>query len=255
MHRQTLFRLVNLIIGGALLVGLLWLAMRSGGSLYYYLDLPSLILVAGFVLATMWLGHGPINTVVAVVEGLAARSGLDPKKRTRYAGMLRTAHRMSWTAGVLGLLMGMIIMMQNMDDPSKIGPGMAIGLLPVFYGGVLAECVFGAMHARLTEVGQTPPPDSDPPGDQSGTTGSDKSISPAPASHAALVVMMVFTMFLLLLVAMSEIKSEPEYNAVVGEVHQAFGMRGEKPSEQQPEHGSATEAEIREALREWLKNQ
>ena len=41
--------------------------------------------------------------------------------------------------GMIGTLVGLVIMLQNMDDPSRIGPGMAIALLTTLYGAVFAN--------------------------------------------------------------------------------------------------------------------
>ena len=41
--------------------------------------------------------------------------------------------------GMIGTLIGLIIMLQNLSDPSAIGPAMAVALLTTFYGAVLAN--------------------------------------------------------------------------------------------------------------------
>jgi len=41
--------------------------------------------------------------------------------------------------GMIGTLMGLVAMLNNMDDPKKIGPGMAVAILTTFYGAVLAN--------------------------------------------------------------------------------------------------------------------
>jgi chemotaxis protein MotA len=43
--------------------------------------------------------------------------------------------------GMIGTLIGLVIMLQNMDDPSKIGPGMATALLTTLYGALVANLV------------------------------------------------------------------------------------------------------------------
>ena len=41
--------------------------------------------------------------------------------------------------GMIGTLIGLVIMLQNLSDPSSIGPAMAVALLTTFYGAVLAN--------------------------------------------------------------------------------------------------------------------
>ena len=43
--------------------------------------------------------------------------------------------------GMIGTLIGLVIMLQNMSDPSKIGPAMAVALLTTLYGALVANLV------------------------------------------------------------------------------------------------------------------
>lgn len=43
--------------------------------------------------------------------------------------------------GMIGTLVGLVVMLKNMDDPTKIGPGMAVALLTTMYGAVVANCI------------------------------------------------------------------------------------------------------------------
>ena len=44
--------------------------------------------------------------------------------------------------GMIGTLIGLVQMLQNLDDPSTIGPSMAVALLTTFYGAVMANMFF-----------------------------------------------------------------------------------------------------------------
>lgn len=44
--------------------------------------------------------------------------------------------------GMLGTLIGLIVMLANMQDASSIGTGMAVALITTFYGSLLANLVF-----------------------------------------------------------------------------------------------------------------
>jgi chemotaxis protein MotA len=43
--------------------------------------------------------------------------------------------------GMIGTLIGLVVMLQNMADPSSIGPAMAVALLTTLYGSLLANLV------------------------------------------------------------------------------------------------------------------
>ncbi len=51
--------------------------------------------------------------------------------------------------GMIGTLIGLVIMLNHMDDPARIGPGMAVALLTTFYGAVAAYAVFAPMADKL----------------------------------------------------------------------------------------------------------
>lgn len=53
--------------------------------------------------------------------------------------------------GMIGTLIGLVKMLQNLSDPDSIGPAMAVALLTTFYGAVLANVVFLPMAKKLEE--------------------------------------------------------------------------------------------------------
>ncbi|MDY0291854.1 MAG: motility protein A [Desulfuromonadaceae bacterium] len=51
--------------------------------------------------------------------------------------------------GMVGTLIGLVQMLQTMDDPATIGPAMAVALLTTFYGAVAANVLFNPMSGKL----------------------------------------------------------------------------------------------------------
>ncbi len=51
--------------------------------------------------------------------------------------------------GMIGTLVGLVLMLQNMDDPSTIGPSMSVALITTFYGALLANIFFLPMAGKL----------------------------------------------------------------------------------------------------------
>ncbi|MDC0936044.1 motility protein A [Pirellulales bacterium] len=51
--------------------------------------------------------------------------------------------------GMIGTLMGLVIMLGDMSDPSKIGAGMAVALLTTLYGAIAANVVFLPFAEKL----------------------------------------------------------------------------------------------------------
>ena len=52
--------------------------------------------------------------------------------------------------GMIGTLIGLVQMLQNLSDPSGIGAGMATALLTTFYGAVLANLMFIPLAGKLS---------------------------------------------------------------------------------------------------------
>ena len=51
--------------------------------------------------------------------------------------------------GMIGTLIGLINMLQKMDDPSAIGPSMAVALITTLYGSVLANWICAPVATKL----------------------------------------------------------------------------------------------------------
>lgn len=54
--------------------------------------------------------------------------------------------------GMIGTLIGLIIMLGNMDDPAAIGPGMAVALITTLYGAIVANLVALPMAEKLNHI-------------------------------------------------------------------------------------------------------
>ena len=56
-------------------------------------------------------------------------------------GLFETLGRYAPAFGMIGTLMGLIIMLGNMEDPDAIGPGMAVALITTLYGAMVSNMV------------------------------------------------------------------------------------------------------------------
>jgi chemotaxis protein MotA len=53
------------------------------------------------------------------------------------------------TFGMMGTVIGLVLMLKNMSDPSAIGPAMAIALITTYYGSILANIICWPIATRL----------------------------------------------------------------------------------------------------------
>lgn len=65
------------------------------------------------------------------------------------AEMVSTMGAYAPAMGMIGTVIGLVAMLQTMNDPSTIGPAMAVALLTTFYGALLANLVFNPMAGKL----------------------------------------------------------------------------------------------------------
>ncbi len=56
---------------------------------------------------------------------------------------------------MIGTLIGLIQMLQNLTDPSQIGAGMSVALITTFYGALLSNLIFLPMASKMqAQVGE-----------------------------------------------------------------------------------------------------
>ncbi len=63
--------------------------------------------------------------------------------------LLDQAGRFAPAFGMIGTLIGLIIMLGDMSDPSKIGAGVAVALLATLYGAIVSNAIFLPLAEKL----------------------------------------------------------------------------------------------------------
>ncbi len=94
----------------------------------------------------MFLGKG-IRYIADGYDGDFIRETME-RDRDQYISRLSEGQRVfkaigdaAPAFGMIGTLVGLVQMLSNMDDPSKIGPAMAIAILTTLYGALVANLV------------------------------------------------------------------------------------------------------------------
>jgi chemotaxis protein MotA len=90
-----------------------------------------------------------------VKEVLELELDLIGDRHSKGAEIFQTMGSVAPAIGLLGTLIGLIQMLQHMDDASSIGPSMAIALLTTFYGALIANLfclpLAGKLRSRSSE--------------------------------------------------------------------------------------------------------
>lgn len=98
------------------------------------------------------------NAIQLVTDGFQApdiehflqqdiETGLERQRKS--ASILRRASEVAPGMGLIGTLIGLVQMLSQLDNPSTIGPAMAIALLTTFYGAVMGTVVLAPLATKI----------------------------------------------------------------------------------------------------------
>jgi chemotaxis protein MotA len=80
---------------------------------------------------------------------MTAEADATAQRMQRSASIMRRAAEVAPAMGLIGTLVGLVQMLGSLDEPSKIGPAMALALLTTLYGALLANIVFSPLAAKI----------------------------------------------------------------------------------------------------------
>lgn len=96
-----------------------------------------------------------LQLIVDGVEPDTIRESMDlelqnlESRHAKGQGLFKTMGALFPAWGMIGTLIGLINLLKQLDDPSKIGPAMAVALITTFYGSVLANFVCNPIANKL----------------------------------------------------------------------------------------------------------
>ncbi|MEX0654280.1 MAG: MotA/TolQ/ExbB proton channel family protein [Phycisphaeraceae bacterium] len=140
---------IHVPLGLALLGGMVGWVLYVSGSLWLFVDPIAVIWLAGVLLGGLWMSVGPGAMGRALLAAVVGRRDIDRDTCAMHLLVFARAYQLAWGGGLIGMVMGMIIMLANLDDPSIVGPGLAVLLMPVFYGALLAEAVIAPLQQAI----------------------------------------------------------------------------------------------------------
>lgn len=98
-----------------------------------------------------------ITLAVDGTEQEALRDILDAElaaledRHGRGRAMFDKAGELAPAWGMIGTLIGLVLMLRNLSNPSSLGPSMAVAMITTFYGSVLANFIFIPMANKLAQ--------------------------------------------------------------------------------------------------------
>ena len=165
--------IVGLISGFTLLI----MGIYNGGDLSSFVDVGSFLIVVGGSFAACLIGFPLLDIVrfpgvlryAFYIPGSYGRIAFpeqypsDPSQMAKAAEsaatieeelklgivMLKQLKTYAMAFGWMAVLIGVIIMLGHLDDPKAIGPGMALALISMFYGVVIAYLLCVPLKTKL----------------------------------------------------------------------------------------------------------
>lgn len=120
---------LSIFAGTLLFAGLFSSFVLLGSAVDIFIDPPSLGFVFGGTFALVCVAFGPMELGRSVGHVV----GLSSSERAASVWLYTAAAGLG--TGVLGSLVGLVHMLQAMDDPAQLGPALALSLLSTLYGG------------------------------------------------------------------------------------------------------------------------
>jgi len=96
-----------------------------------------------------------VGMMVDAIEPEVIRQVLETDMRYTYRRhelgqrVYRTWAKLAPAFGMIGTLISLIQMLAQIEDPGKLGPGMAAALITTFYGAIMANLFFNPMAGKL----------------------------------------------------------------------------------------------------------
>ena len=149
------------IMGFIIIAVTILIALGNAGNLAWYIDTGSVLFIGGVLIGGLWLCFGPRLVLEAMMAALKGQCVSEKGQLSLFVAVYDRAYQLAWGGGIVGMLIGLVQILQNMDNPSMIGPGMAFGLMSVLYGASLAEFVVNPLQQILINKASPPPATAD----------------------------------------------------------------------------------------------
>ena len=76
------------------------------------------------------------------------------KRHTSARAIIDTTGMLGPAFGMIGTLIGLVLMLATMQDPSTIGPNMSVALITTFYGALMANLICIPLSTKLKRRGE-----------------------------------------------------------------------------------------------------
>ena len=129
---------VRMWLGLVVMVLVITFGILIGSSLLPFVHPPALIIVLGVLFGGL-IWSFPAGEIAAVLQEMLTKVELTEERALAGHAFFSRAADLAIGAGLVGTLIGLTQMLQSLEDPTTIGPAMAMALLTLLYGVIIGE--------------------------------------------------------------------------------------------------------------------
>ncbi len=139
-------------------IGLTILLVVSPENCRFLIHIPSMAFVLGITCGGLLISFRPATIAKALAACFRDHAKLTGCERNVYSRIFTHAQLLFWASGFLGFMIGLIMMLHVLEDFSKIGVGVGVCLLSMFYGMIFAEFIIRPMRSSILAGGESTEP-------------------------------------------------------------------------------------------------
>ena len=132
------------IFGFIIIMALIFLGIQNGGTLSAFFDMTAVLIVLGTTIGGFFMAAGPET-------GQALKATFSSSDTNLHAGLygLRGGRIGALVGGFLSVIIGLVLVLNNHDDPGAYGPGLALTLLGFLWGVFLSYAILLPLQAGI----------------------------------------------------------------------------------------------------------
>lgn len=147
--------IVERLLGMTAIVTLTWCCIAlEGGHAHNLLQVVPIAMIVAITLGGLILSHGarPIAQLLAVCFGASVATA---EQADELRSVCRHGRRLAYAGGTLQIIAGLVQVLSVLDQPSLIGPGLAVCFAGFFWAPAIAELGFGSAEHWVGQRSQS----------------------------------------------------------------------------------------------------
>ena len=120
-------------------------------NIIWFIDFPSLILIAGFLILGLGISGQMKHFGIGIKVACVRKNVLNKVQLEKSEYALGFGIKIVLMTGIITALISFVTIMGNLDDPSALGPNLAVATITILYGIVLSMVLL-ILKARIHNI-------------------------------------------------------------------------------------------------------